>query len=101
MFAINYDNSDQVERAQADEEVRTRSAEISESRGCGENEGKPGSTPMQDESAAVQELLALTRVQKKVLERHRRYIIAAAEILNGEYPLLREYMNYIRKALME
>lgn len=135
-------------------EVRTRSAEISESRGCGENEGKPGSTPMQDEIAAVQELLgnygfsfwdlaecspkaektksacakvvvallknpelfqkmrtsrslpvkellALTRVQKKILERHRRYIIAAAEILNGEYPLLREYMNYIRKALME
>ena len=135
-------------------EVRTRSAEISESRGCGENEGKPGSTPMQDEIAAVQELLGnygfsfwdlaecspkaektksacakvvvallkdpelfqkmrtsrslpvkellvLTKVQKKILERHRRYIIAAAEILNGEYPLLREYMNYIRKALME
>ncbi len=135
-------------------EVRSRSAEISESRGCGEDEGKPGSTPMQDEIAAVQELLghygfsfwdlaecspkaektkaacaqivaallknpelfqkmrasrslpvkellALTRVQKKILERHRRYIIAAAEILNGEYPLLREYMNYIRKALME
>ncbi len=135
-------------------EVRTKSAEISDSRGCGETEGKPGSTPMQDEIAAVQELLgnygfsfwdladcspktektkaacasvvvallrnpelfqkmrtskslpvkellALTRVQKKILERHRRYIIAAAEILNGEYPLLREYMNYIRKALME
>ena len=135
-------------------EVRARTAELSESRGCGENEGKPGSTPMQDEIAAVQELLgqygfsfwdlaecspkaektkaacakvvvellqnpelfrkmrtsrtlpvkeiiALTRVQKKILERHRRYIIAAAEIMNGEYPLLREYMNYIRKALME
>ena len=135
-------------------EIRTRSAEISENKGCGENEGKPGSTPVQDEIAAVQELLGhygfsfwdlaecspkaektkaacakvvvellknpelfqkmrtskslpvkelltLTKVQKKILERHRRYIIAAAEILNGEYPLLREYMSYIRKALME
>lgn len=100
----------------------------------GENEGKPGSTPVQDEIAAVQELLghygfsfwdlaecspkaektkaacakvvvellkdpelfqkmrtskslpvkellAMTKVQKKILERHRRYIIAAAAVL--------------------
>ena len=36
---------------------------------------------------------------RKILDRHRRYIIAAAEILSGEYPVLAEYLGYIRKAL--
>ena len=47
----------------------------------------------------VRELLRKSAVKNKILERHRKYIIAAAEILNGEYPLLAEYMSYIRKAL--
>lgn len=47
----------------------------------------------------IAELAKKAGVHKKILERHRKYIIAAAEILNGEYPLLAEYMNYIRKAL--
>ena len=36
-------------------------------------------------------------VSRKLIERHRKYIIAAAEILTGEYPLLSEYLRYIRK----
>ena len=48
----------------------------------------------------VKEMLKETGISKKILERHRRYIIAAAEILNGEYPLLAEYMSYIKKALV-
>lgn len=47
----------------------------------------------------IKEISERAGVMKKILERHRKYIIAAAEILNGEYPLLAEYMNYIRKAL--
>ena len=47
----------------------------------------------------VKEICAASGISRKILERHRKYIIAAAEILNGEYPLLAEYMNYIRKAL--
>ena len=47
----------------------------------------------------TKEIIRVSGVSKKILERHRKYIIAAAEILNGEYPLLAEYMNYIRKAL--
>ncbi len=50
-------------------------------------------------SLPVKEICDQTGIKRKVLERHRRYIIAAAEILNGEYPLLAEYMNYIRKEL--
>lgn len=50
-------------------------------------------------SLPMKELLKLTGLPKKVVERHRRYIIAAAEIMNGEYPLLKEYMEYIREAL--
>lgn len=46
------------------------------------------------------EILKSTKISRKILERHRRYIIAAVEILNGEYPLLAEYMSYIRKALV-
>lgn len=34
---------------------------------------------------------------RKILERHRRYIIAAAEILSGEYPCLSGYLGAIGK----
>ena len=36
-------------------------------------------------------------IARKILERHRRYIIAAIEILDGDYPQLAEYLDYIRK----
>jgi len=47
----------------------------------------------------LKEIIAISGVKRKTIDRHRRYIIAAAEILNGEYPLLAAYMEYIRKAL--
>lgn len=34
-----------------------------------------------------------TRVPRKILERHRKYIITAAEILCNDFPLLQEYIN--------
>lgn len=37
------------------------------------------------------------KVPRKILERHRKYIIAALEILCGDYPYLAEYLNYIRE----
>lgn len=40
-----------------------------------------------------------TKVPRKILERHRKYIIAATEILSGDYPNLAEYMQFIRKEL--
>ena len=36
-------------------------------------------------------------VPRKILERHRRYIIAVVEILSGEYPYLAEYLSFIRE----
>ena len=42
------------------------------------------------------DILKRSKVQKKLLERHRKYIIAAAEILGGDYPVLAEYMAYIK-----
>ena len=38
-------------------------------------------------------------IPRKILERHRKYIIAAIEILSGEYPHLAEYMRYIREEM--
>ncbi len=38
-------------------------------------------------------------IPRKILERHRKYIIAAAESLSGEYPCLAEYLDGIRKEL--
>jgi RNA polymerase sigma factor len=38
-----------------------------------------------------------TRVPRKILERHRKYIIAAIEILSGGYPYLADYLRYIRE----
>jgi len=38
-----------------------------------------------------------TGLPRKLLEHHRKYIIAAMEILSGEYPHLAEYVSFIRK----
>lgn len=40
-----------------------------------------------------------TQVPRKILERHRKYIIAAAEIITGDYPFLADYMRWIREEL--
>ena len=37
------------------------------------------------------------KISLKLLDRYRRYIIMAVVILNGEYPLLADYLQYIRK----
>ena len=42
-------------------------------------------------------LAAGSRVSLKVLARHRRYIIAACEILTGDYPGLSRYLKAIGK----
>lgn len=40
-----------------------------------------------------------TKVPRKLLERHRKYIIAALEIMSGDFPNLAGYMRYIREEL--
>lgn len=34
-------------------------------------------------------------IPRKTIERHRKYIIAAVEIIVGDYPYLKEYLRYI------
>lgn len=36
-------------------------------------------------------------VPRKILERHRKYIIAGAEIISGDYPILSEYLRFIKE----
>lgn len=38
-----------------------------------------------------------TNLPRKLIERHRKYIIAMVEIFSGEYPFLADYVSYIRK----
>jgi RNA polymerase sigma factor len=38
-------------------------------------------------------------VPRKILERHRKYIIAAVEIITGDYPFLADYLRFIREEL--
>ena len=45
----------------------------------------------------IKEITVATGVNKKLLDRYRRYIIMAVVILNGEYPLLADYLQYVRK----
>lgn len=45
----------------------------------------------------IKALSSQSSVPVKVLERHRKYIIAAAIILTGNFPVLAEYMKYIRE----
>jgi RNA polymerase sigma factor len=39
------------------------------------------------------------KIPRKILERHRKYIIAVTLILSGEYPHLEEYLWYIREEI--
>ncbi len=45
----------------------------------------------------IRELSEASGVIRKILERHRKYIIAAAEILDGDFPILASYMGFIRR----
>lgn len=47
----------------------------------------------------MKNLAAFSGVSRKILERHRKYIIAAAEIITGDYPCLVEYLSFIREEL--
>lgn len=47
----------------------------------------------------IGQLVKSSGVPKKVIERHRRYLIAAALLLSGDYPMLSEYLQGIRKEL--
>lgn len=40
-----------------------------------------------------------TQTPRKIIERHRKYIVAAVEILSGDYPYLSEYLRYIKEAV--
>lgn len=44
----------------------------------------------------VKTLEKRTGVPRKTLERHRKYIVAAAEILDGDFPGLAEYLRHIK-----
>jgi len=45
----------------------------------------------------IKEISLNTKVSKKILDRYRKYLIMAIIILNGEYPLLADYLQYVRK----
>ena len=45
----------------------------------------------------IKELSEASGVLRKILERHRKYIIAATEILDGDFPILAGYLSFIRR----
>ena len=47
----------------------------------------------------IKELESRYGISRKILDKHRRYLIAAVLIMQGEYPLLTEYMGPVREAL--
>ena len=40
----------------------------------------------------IEQLVQITGVKRKILERHRKYLIAVSEISCGEYEYLRDYL---------
>lgn len=46
-------------------------------------------------SIPLKSVCSATGIPRKALERHRKYIIAAMEILLGDFPGLQEYLRYI------
>ncbi|MBQ7506725.1 MAG: RNA polymerase subunit sigma [Lachnospiraceae bacterium] len=51
----------------------------------------------ESKSLPVKDLLSGTGIHKKIPERHRKFIIASAEILCGDYPILQEYLSYVKE----
>ncbi len=49
----------------------------------------------------AKDLARLSGISGKILEKHRRYIIAAAIIIQGDYPLLSEYLHTVREEMQE
>ena len=49
----------------------------------------------------VKEMLGRIRVSRKVVDRYRKYLIASALILDGDYPGLSEYLGYIKSEIDE
>ncbi|MCR5527029.1 MAG: RNA polymerase subunit sigma [Lachnospiraceae bacterium] len=47
----------------------------------------------------IAKIMNITGLPRKIIENHRKYIIAAVEIMNGDYPLVQEYMKYIREEM--
>lgn len=45
----------------------------------------------------IKELSEASGVVRKILERHRKYIIASAEILDGDFPILAGYLAFIKR----
>ncbi len=45
----------------------------------------------------IKELSTASGVIRKILERHRKYIIASAEILDGDFPILAGYLSYVKE----
>jgi hypothetical protein len=39
------------------------------------------------------------KLPRKTLERHRKYIIAGIEIVCGDFPLMKEYLHFVREEL--
>lgn len=52
-------------------------------------------------SLPVAAICKALEIARKIIERHRRYIIAATEILDGDYPQLSEYMDYIKRERLQ
>ncbi|MCR5421639.1 MAG: sigma-70 family RNA polymerase sigma factor [Lachnospiraceae bacterium] len=49
-----------------------------------------------DGKLPIKEIVKEIKISKKLLDRYRRYIIMAVIVLNGEYPLLADYLEYIK-----
>ncbi len=45
----------------------------------------------------VKEIQESTGISRKLIERHRKYIVCSAEILSGEYVYLAGYLNFIEE----
>ncbi|MFA5341235.1 MAG: hypothetical protein WC332_05585, partial [Clostridia bacterium] len=45
----------------------------------------------------IKKIQESTKLPRKILERHRIYVIAATQLLSNDFPWLAEYVSYIKK----
>ncbi len=49
----------------------------------------------------IKKIKNFSGIPQKIIERHRKYIIAGTEIISGDYPYLAEYIKFVREELKQ
>ena len=45
----------------------------------------------------IKDIIKRSRISNKLIDKHRKYLVTSALILDGDYPALSEYLGYMKQ----